>query len=264
MSYDIVEHTHTVQKLLDGGAGFVIVTLVEVRGSAPQVTGAKAIVTDAGIVSGTVGGGKIEAASIAYAQQLLSSGPSRCELKTWNLQTEIGMTCGGEVRLLFESRVTDSWPIAVFGAGHVAQALLRALLPLHCQLTCIDPRQEWLAKLPESPKLRSVCTDRPVDEVGRLPEHTFFVLMSQGHATDLPVLAELLRSGPKAFIGVIGSRQKATALKRDLKSQGFSSEQLEAFQCPVGLSLGNNTPAEIAISIAAQLLQHRDQHAANV
>lgn len=61
--------------------------------------GAKGIVTCSGIEGGTIGGGKIEAAAIDYAQRLLSQGRQHAELVTWNLQTDIGMTCGGEVKL---------------------------------------------------------------------------------------------------------------------------------------------------------------------
>jgi xanthine dehydrogenase accessory factor len=58
---------------------------------------------------------------------------------------------------------------------------------------------------------------------------------------------------------VIGSPQKASVLRRDLSSQGLTTEKIESFYCPIGLPIGNNTPAEIAISIAAQLLQQRDK-----
>lgn len=259
MPYDIVDHIQVLQKLLEAQTPLVEVTLVDIRGSAPQVVGAKAIVTSEGLVGGTIGGGKVEAAAIQYAQQLLTTAPGKPELQTWNLQTEIGMTCGGEVKLFFEPRATRSWPIAIFGAGHVAQTLVRVLLPLDCHLTCVDSRPEWLAKLPSNLKLTPVCAAEPQSLVSSQPPETFFVLLSKGHATDLPVLAEILQTRKAPYVGVIGSKQKASVLRRDLKSQGIDDARLDSFFCPMGLPIGRNTTHEIALSIAAQLLQVRDQ-----
>lgn len=258
MSQHILDHTRKAQELLEGGRSFVVVTLVGIRGSAPQILGAKAIVVEGGIESGTVGGGKIEAACIEHAQKMLGNMEPSTDFVTWNLQTDIGMTCGGEVQLFFELHAMNSWAIAVFGAGHVAQALVRLLLKLNCHVTCVDPRQEWLDRLPVDPKLFTQCSDSPRECVAAMPRSTFFVLMSKGHATDLPVLREVLTTRTAPFVGVIGSPQKASVLRRDLRMQDVSPERIESFHCPIGLPIGNNTPEEIAISIAAQLIQERD------
>lgn len=259
--YDIVEHIRILQKLIDSGVSFATITLVSIRGSAPQVVGAKAIVSVDGIEGGTVGGGKVEAAAIEHARNLLHQGDQPTEFVTWNLQTDIGMTCGGEVQLFFEVHARTGWPIAIFGAGHVAQSLVRLLVQMNCHVTCVDSRPEWLQKLPDDPKLTKLCEDSPKTVVPLMPTNTFFVLMSKGHATDLPVLAEILRTRDAAYVGVIGSEQKASILRRDLKTMKFSKEKLRSFHCPMGLPIGNNTPAEIAVSIAAQLIQVRDQRA---
>lgn len=250
--------TSGIQTLLDQQRDFVVITLVAIRGSAPQILGAQAVVTHSGLSCGTVGGGKIEAAAIRHAQEILSSQRVDPELIKWNLQTDIGMTCGGEVQLFFQRHGVTTWPIAVFGAGHVAQQLVRLLLTLDCQVICVDPRQEWLDKLPEDPKLNCVCSQNPAELVEGMAAGTFFVLMSQGHATDLPVLSEILRSRKPPFVGVIGSRQKASVLRRDLKSEGLTEELADQFHCPIGLNIGNNTPSEIAVSIVAQLIEIRD------
>ena len=258
MSYDIVDHLRQVQQLLESEVPFVVVTLIDIRGSAPQVVGAKAIITTDGIVGGTVGGGKVEAAAIIHAQQLLSRDGALNDWVTWNLQTEIGMTCGGEVKLFFEVHTHATWPIVVFGAGHISQAVVRLLLTLHCHVTCIDTRSEWLDKLPVHPKLHKVLAESPQALVAAQPENAYFALMSKGHATDLPVLAEILQTRQAHYVGVIGSRQKASVLRRDLKAMNISPELIASFHCPMGLEIGNNTPAEIAISIVAQFLQQRD------
>ena len=258
MSFDVVAYNHTVQKFLDSGTSFVTVTLIDVRGSAPQVVGAKALITAADLEWGTVGGGKIEAAAIRHAQMLLERDAAHPDFVVWNLQTDIGMTCGGEVKLFFEIHTRRGWPIVIYGAGHIAQSLIRLLLELNCHLTCIDTRKEWLDKLPDHFKLTKRHVEVPAETVATQPANAFFVLMSKGHATDLPVLAEILRTRKPPYLGVIGSQQKASVLKRDLKQQGFSDDQIASYFCPLGLPIGNNTPAEIAVSVAAQLIEQRD------
>ena len=82
--------------------------------------------------------------------------------------------------------------------------------------------------------------------------------MSQGHATDLPIVRQILKRNQAAFIGVIGSEPKARTLRGALLKEGFTDDAVNKIHCPVGLPIGSNAPAEIAVSIAAQLLQTRD------
>ena len=261
MNFDYHQFTNKTSELFQALRSFTTVTLVSIRGSAPQIIGAKAIVTTDGIEAGTIGGGKIEAAAVEHAQELLRQVESQqvCQLVKWNLQTDIGMTCGGEVQLMFEVVRNDAWPIAVFGAGHISQQLIPLLLSLNCRVTWIDPRQDWLSKLGDHRKLTKVCTDDMPGQVAGQPEQTFFVLMTRGHASDLPILAEILQAKQPPYVGVIGSKQKASVLKRDLKKQGLSEELIESFYCPMGKPIGNNTPAEIAVSVVSQLIEVRDE-----
>jgi xanthine dehydrogenase accessory factor len=234
-----------------------LVTVVSARGSTPQDTGAKMLVTAEGRVAGTVGGGKIEAAAIGHAKELLAQigGP---QLLTWNLQRDVGMTCGGEMTLFFEPHAGgNGWMIVLFGAGHVAQALARVLAPLDCRLLCLDTRAEWLAQLPTAGNLAARRTDELASEVDALAEGAFVLAITQGHATDVPILRRALtRNFP--FVGAIGSQSKRAALERDLREAGIAPERIAALRCPLGLPLGTNHPQEIAISIAAELIQARD------
>src|ERR1035437_9599774 len=107
-----------IAQLADQRRDYVVVTLVETRGSAPQVVGSKMIVTKEGLNWGTVGGGKIEAHCIRHCQELLGSA-GESHLATWNLQKDIGMSCGGEVRLFFDCHFHARSTISIFGARHV-------------------------------------------------------------------------------------------------------------------------------------------------
>jgi xanthine dehydrogenase accessory factor len=207
-----------------------------------------------------VGGGKIEARAITQAIGLLEShaGP---EMTLWNLQRDIGMTCGGEMQLFFEPHHGaggGGWTIAIFGAGHVAQALIPVLAPLNCRILCFDPRPDWLARLPSAPNLRWHAHGDAAAAVDLLPAGAFVLTLTQGHATDLPVLKRALEKD-FPFVGAIGSKSKRATLEKDLREAGVCPEKIAAFQCPLGLDIGANHPQEIAISIAAGLLEARDR-----
>jgi xanthine dehydrogenase accessory factor len=153
----------------------------------------------------------------------------------------------------------NDWKISLFGAGHISQALVPILLQMNCRVTCLDNREDWLSRIEDHPKLTKVCSETLKGQVSGLDPRSFFVLMTQGHATDLPVLAEVLRTIDPPYVGVLGSLQKAKILRRDLEEMGISEEKIASFFCPMGLPIGNNTPPEIAISVVSQLIAERDR-----
>lgn len=249
--------------LSDQGTPFVIVTMVTTRGYAPQDPGAKAIVSEKGLEFGTVGGGRVEAKAIGFAQEMILGlgGSQEVEPKVvrWNLQRDVGMSCGGEVELFFEIHARPNWTIAVMGAGHVAQSLIRILLTLKAQVLCIDPRKEWTDKLPkDNPCLKILGIGEPSEIVAALPKGAFCVVMTKGHATDLPVLKAILTDRDPPYLGVIGSPVKAIKIKSELKELGIDPARVDRLKCPMGLKIQNkNDPAEIAISIVAELISMR-------
>jgi xanthine dehydrogenase accessory factor len=259
-------------ELSASGLPFASVTLVDAVGSIPSTVGSKMLVTAAGLDFGTVGGGRVEAKAIDHARAMLSeprgssprsSEPGRPRPRSafveWNLQRDVGMTCGGVVKLYFETFNHDQWQIAIFGAGHVAAAVIHCLLPLECRITVIDPREDWLARLADHPRLVKVFTDDPRSQVAALPADAFVLCMTMGHRTDRPILEEIFRQQRSfPYLGVIGSQAKRKVLERELKAAGVTKEQLAAMHCPIGLNLGSNLPGEIAISVAAQLIERRD------
>ena len=245
------------------GTGFVLVVLAEAVGSTPQDTGAKMLVTSTGLHAGTVGGGKIEAKAILAAQEMLASGAAAPRFVNWTLKTDVGMTCGGSVKLYFEPHPAGgagaAWPIWIFGAGHVVQALVPVLAPLDCTLTVCDPRREWLDRLSRARNLRFIQAAEPSDLVPQMPDNAFLLCLTKGHTSDRPVLQRALAERNFPYVGVIGSDAKAEVLRRELIASGLPADRAGRFHCPVGLPFGSNHPHEIALSIAAQLLTERDR-----
>ena len=245
-------------ELAESGTPFVAVTVVDTMGSTPQDRGAKMLVTAQGRVHGTVGGGKVEMRAIQEAQAMLADDAApKTRFYQWSLEKDIGMTCGGIVRVYFEAFNVTRWNIVVFGAGHVAQAVIDILKTLDCRITCIDPREEWLSRLPSSPKVTKVLAPDMPSQVASIPEGSFVLLMTMGHTTDKPILIEILRTRTFPYLGVIGSNAKAKRLRQDVLDAGLPPESTKAFFCPVGLEIGSSHPHEIAVSVAAQMLQIR-------
>lgn len=249
-----------IAELRQRGERFVVATVSDQRGSVPADPGAKAVISREGLVCGTLGGGRIEAKAIAAAMEMLD-GENACRLVTWNLQRDVGMTCGGEMTLLFEVvNSAPGWHIVVFGAGHVSQALVRLLATLRCTVEVVDTRGDWLERLPNSERVRRHRVERFEDGASLVTGGSYVVSITMGHSTDRPVLAAVLNLHPNLpYLGVIGSASKKAVLFRDLRNDGVSENLLETVTCPIGLPLGSNDPAEIAVSIAAQLLQRRDE-----
>ncbi len=251
-------------ELSQSGQAFVSVTLVDAVGSTPQDAGTKMLVDGRGLVFGTVGGGRVEHQAIEFAQQMLcDSQANATKFVEWNLQRDVGMTCGGVVKLFFEAYNHRTWRIVIFGAGHVAQSLVRCLLEMECQVVCIDPRPEWLARLPRSHKLTPLELADMASYVPQLSQDDFVLSMTMGHRTDRPILEAVFYAGLEpAYLGVIGSQAKRSVLVRELSAAGISTALTDTMHCPIGLQIGQNQPGEIAISIAAELIQVRDERAA--
>jgi xanthine dehydrogenase accessory factor len=228
------------------------------------------LVTSAGLQAGTVGGGRIETKAIGFARELLAGAAEAPQVADWNLQHDVGMTCGGTVALLFEPFNVNLWSVVIFGAGHVSQMLVRILaINPRCRIRCLDPRAEWVNKLPECPNVERIHAESweaLPRHVAQLRDTDQIVCVTQGHATDKPILAAILGSGRTfAYVGVIGSAAKRKVLVRELMAAEIRADAAADFRCPIGIChaggtpIGSNDPAEIALSIAADLLSVRSE-----
>jgi len=238
---------------------FILVTVTDKKGSIPSNIGAKMIVTEAGLVSGTIGGGALEYKAIEYALELFKNKTCITSHKiNWNLQKEFNMVCSGEIELFFDVVNFNKWEIAVFGAGHVSQALINILITLNCSITCFDSREEWLNKLPNSHKIKPINTNDIAKNIQELNKNSFVLVMTHSHEQDWEIIRECINHSFK-YVGLIGSKTKQKWLKEKILQENLPEETLNRIFCPVGISVGNNSPSEIAVSISAQLLQERDK-----
>ncbi len=239
------------------GTPAVLVTLVEARGSAPREAGAKCVVS-ATAQADSIGGGTLEHRCVEIARALLADGVAEPALREFPLGPALGQCCGGHVRVLFEPMFAHAWPIALFGAGHVGQALIRLLADLPCRVRWIDPRADAFAEnLPAH--IRAECNPVPETAAAGLAAGTSVLVMTHDHALDYRIVAACLGRDDLRFVGLIGSATKAARFRARLARDGLAQAALARLICPIGVpGAGGKLPAEIAISAAAQLLQARD------
>ena len=233
-----------------GGTAFVIVTVMDVKGSAPCEVGRRMLVSGDG-QHGTVGGGRLEQEALAQARSVLAGDEEASGLTSLTLGARLGQCCGGRVVVHHELVGARRPAVAVFGAGHVGQELARILQRLPCSATFVDSRAQWLDRLPAWDGLARVCEEEPVDAVADLPAGSACVVMTHRHDLDLEVCVALLRRGDMGMVGVIGSHSKAARFRGELKRRGLDPA---ALVCPVGTRCGKH-PAAVAASMATRLCQ---------
>lgn len=233
------------------GARAAIVTVVRTVGSTPRGAGARMIVFSDGRIEGTIGGGRIEHSAIDAAKEVIERGEA--QLLEFKLTQELGMCCGGQAAVFIEPLGTR--PVLVlFGAGHVGVALAKVASGAGFSVHVADERRERLngPAWPEGVRTYELLDD---PEIPFGPD-VFVMIATHDHALDQRLLETCLGRSHR-WIGVIGSRRKASITRKRLAHRGFSAEQIEGVRIPVGLAIGAETPEEIAISILGELIATR-------
>ncbi|MDX1268383.1 MAG: xanthine dehydrogenase accessory protein XdhC [Oceanisphaera sp.] len=231
----------------------VLVTVLSTAGSTPRDAAAKMVVTAAEHFD-TIGGGHLEFKAIERARELLKAGTNATEVESISLGASLGQCCGGATQLLYEVLVPAGQPLLVFGAGHVAQHLMPILAPLDLTLHWVDPRPDWLAQNTDA-RIRREVLEHPTDAMADAPQNAWVLIFTHNHQLDFELVQTALKRPDIDYIGLIGSDTKARRFQQRLAHRGWSDRDIKRVICPVGLSaVPGKQPAEVAVSIAAQLL----------
>lgn len=250
----------------------VWVTVQAHRGSVPREVGAwMAVFGDSTV--GSIGGGHLEWQAIEQARKLLN-GHAVAPVQRYALGPSLGQCCGGEVTLgfarvsapdrprlqqYFAAQQTQWSPVALFGGGHVASALVQVLGRLPFRVHWLDSRDGILpGTLPAN--VHAEHSEPVQGAVAALAPQSRVLIMSFSHAEDLDVVAACLQRqrvcSDLPFIGLIGSRSKWATFSHRLTERGFGASELAQVICPVGVpGIAGKAPEVIAVAVAAQLLQ---------
>ena len=232
----------------------VMATVVSSVGSSPRKVGAKMLVFSNGDIDGTIGGGGLESLVIRDAIEAFRR--KKSFLKEYPLDEKSGLqVCGGKVKIFLDVILPDK-KLIICGGGHIGLALSFLGKLLGFKVILIDNRRAFASSRRFAHVDKIVCG--PYEKsLKRIPcdKKTHIVIVTHGHAFDRECLTAALKA-KAGYIGMIGSKTKIKLVFQDLKKKGFKQSQLEGVYTPIGLSIGAQTPEEISVAIAAQLIQH--------
>lgn len=219
----------------------IVVTIIDKKGSIPQEIGATMLVSKE--VYGTIGGGNLEANCIQFAREMLVNNEDSKRMK-FNLQEPpFNMVCGGSCEVFFN--VINSSPnLYVFGSGHVARAIYDVFSHLAFNLIVIDDREELLNYF-----TNTICVD--YNDLNIDCSDSYVVVATRSHSLDFKVV-ESIKNQTYKYLGVLGSKKKVSEMLENIE---IDKTNLYA---PVGLKVSNQNPHEIAISIASEILAHKN------
>ena len=161
-------------------------------------------------------------------------------------------------KFLFEPVRQSNFHIAVFGAGHVGAATVDALSRLDCTIRWIDDRSKTFpTNLPGN--VTAIESAEPAREVAAMPAGAYYLVMTHSHPLDQEICAQVLQRDDFAYCGLIGSLSKRRRFERQLQKLGLPEGTLKRLTCPIGVpGIQGKQPVEIALAVAAQLLQAKD------
>lgn len=248
------------------GKSYVLVTLLATAGSTPRDGGTKMVVCDDQTFD-TIGGGHLEFESIKQARSLLLENNTQQKIEHYPLSSKLGQCCGGATNVLFEVFTQHTQHMAIFGVGHVANALVPILEQLPLQISWIDNRQELLdeveqGSLPSNVQL--IFAEQPEKSISTLPANTFVMVMTHNHQLDFDIVEAALARPDLEYIGMIGSDTKARRFRTRLQHKSWSEQDINRLVSPVGLlTIPGKRPIEVAVSMAAQVIQLLDTESAS-
>ena len=232
-----------------------LVTVAATRGSVPRAAGSKMLVYKDGAISGTIGGGKFESLIIQESKEQMRA--KKPLLKTYPLHeaspASFGAICGGEVTVLIEPQILSE-AIFLIGGGHCAQAIAKLAVDCGLFVTVVDDRADLMAHLPA--QVTTISDVAPVKFIsGRVWQNDeALVVVSRNYEIDREALAAALKTNGAGYIGMIGSERKVQQVFEQLQDRGIPKEDLTRIYAPLGLDIGADSPAEIAVSVVAEIL----------
>ncbi|MCO7233741.1 MULTISPECIES: xanthine dehydrogenase accessory protein XdhC [unclassified Cobetia] len=249
-----------------------LATVVTVAGSAPRGAGSKMLITP-DTLHDSLGGGRLEQLVVERARERLAQGQSGCLLEEIALGQHAQQCCGGHVQVLIELYPALAPRLALFGAGHVGQAIVHLLAPLGWQIDWHDSRAEQLAAAAVPPGCEgrvqrqifnilsepSLASATPAKESlsTLLPGMTncHVLILTHDHIEDQALVAALATREDLASLGLIGSDSKWARFRQRLRGD-LDEHEIARVRCPIGVpGIPGKRPEEIAIGVVAELLQ---------
>ena len=258
MSESKIDLYEEIVRLRRLGEPAALATIIRRTGSTPRKDAAKMLIRQDGTSIGSIGGGCVEAQVWQTASEVMKT--SRAQVLEYQMTDddleEDGLVCGGHVEIFVEPILTRP-QLVVLGAGHVGQAIARTAARLDFRVSVIDDRDSFVSeeRFPTAERRIARPYDQSLDDLN-LPADSFILVVTRGHRHDQQALETALNQ-QVAYTGLIGSRRKIKLLVDSLLEKGYPPEHFHNLYAPIGLEIGSETPREIAVSVAAELIALR-------
>lgn len=255
MTQDLYEE---IVRLRRSGIRAALATIISRKGSTPRKDPAKMLVLEDGGQRGSVGGGCIESEVAQVAQNVIRS--EKPKLLSFDLKDDdaedSGLLCGGTMEVYVEPILPDP-TLFIFGAGHVGQCVAEIARSIGFTIAIVDDRIKYanLERFPHAGALHVAPWDDVLAQL-QVNASSYLLIATRGHQYDLACLRFAVQS-PAKYIGLLGSRRKTKILFDTLEKEGIDPSLFQRVYAPVGLEIGSESPEEIAISIAAELVAIR-------
>jgi xanthine dehydrogenase accessory factor len=246
-----------IVRMRRAGLRGALATIVHTTGSIPSFESSRMLVREDGSISGTIGGGCVEADVWAAAKEVMQKEAPR--KLTFHLNNEAsydnGLICGGTVEVFVEP-ILPQPVVHLFGGGHVSMAVAKAAHAAGFRVGVVDDREAF-ANAERFPMAHEFYTSFD-DAFRKLRPNSsnYLVIVTRGHKEDMRVLAWAVRTQSR-YIGMIGSRRKVISVYKALEKEGYRMEEFERVFAPMGLEIGALSPEEIAVSVVAELVAVR-------
>lgn len=248
-----------IQAALTRGEKLVVATVVKTVGAAPCAVGTKALIRQNGNMQGRIAGPLTDYKIAEEARKAFQAGQSY--ISHVHMDADKGEavgSCGATLEIFYEILYPEP-RLILAGAGYVAQALARLLVTMNFRIIAIDDRRDFANPQVFPSQVQLLLEDDIPQALRTLAadDASWIVIVTRGHNLDKDSLRAALTT-PATYIGMIGSTSKVKHIFSDLQQEGITAAQLANVHAPIGLDLGAETPDEIALSIAAEILMLRN------
>jgi xanthine dehydrogenase accessory factor len=245
-------------RLRRAGQKCALATIVQVRGSIPSYESAKLLVREDGSMTGTIGGGCVEAEVWNAAREVIAT--EKAQHLSFNLGQDAaydnGLICGGQLDVFVEPIVPQPQAF-VFGAGHISKSLSKVATLAGFATTIIDDRESFAnpGRFPEAHEIYAAEYEEIFPKLA-IHESSYLIIVTRGHRDDMRVL-RLAIGTPARYVAMIGSKRKVISVVKELENEGAPRSALERIYAPMGLEIGAVSPEEIAVSVVAEMIAVR-------
>jgi xanthine dehydrogenase accessory factor len=246
------------------GQKCALATIVQVNGSIPSYESAKLLVREDGSMTGTIGGGCVEAEVWNAAREVIETEkPKHLNFSLGqDAAYDNGLICGGQLNVFVEPVVPQPRAM-IFGAGHISKSLSKISTMVGFATSIIDNRETFAnrERFPEADEIHSAEYEELFPKL-MVNGSTYIIIVTRGHRDDMLALRWAVTTNAR-YIAMIGSRRKVLGVIKELEKEGLPRESFERIFAPMGFEIGAITPEEIAVSVVAEMIAVRRDPGSN-